>query len=172
MRIMEPEIKIAWSTPRSLDFNLREFASGILELAKENLERDGELLPTVFFVTSGSIQCAPIAFADHDEKLTVYRRVIEEAKSLSAVALITVNAGFMRNDFADDELESYYPGKLEAEGASKCIMVTVSGPGMKNWCLDLPYESTPNGFLYSEVLEESGELGFLEGWACEQPKVQ
>jgi hypothetical protein len=169
---MQQEIKIAWSTPKSPDFDLREFVLGVLEIAKENLERDGELLPTVFIVTAESIECAPISFADHDEKTKVYSAVVDRAKAQSAVALITVNSGFMRNNFDADQLESYYPGKLEAEGASKCIMLTVSGPGIKNWCLDLPYEQTASGFEFSDVSEESGgELGFLDGWASDHAKV-
>ncbi|HET9284196.1 MAG TPA: hypothetical protein VFR24_19770 [Candidatus Angelobacter sp.] len=170
---MEQEIKIAWSTPRTQQFDIRDFALEVLGIAKENLERDGELLPSVFIVTGDSIQCAPIEFADHEEKINIYHAVVELAKSQNAVALITVNSMFTDNNFTEDWLDSYYPGKLEAEGAGKCILITVSGPGICNWCLELPYEHTTGGFKFSDISEESaGELGFLEGWASEYPKIQ
>ena len=170
---METEINIAWSTPKSDDFNLREFAFSVLELARENLEKDGELLPTVFFVTSNSIECAPVNFADHDEKTRVYSAVIEKAKGQGAVALITVNNMFMRDDFDTDQLESYYPGKLEADGTPECILITTSGPGIKNWSLELPYVPINERFEFGDISEQSGgEIGFLMGWATEEPKVQ
>ena len=169
---MEAEINIAWSTPKSDDFNLREFAFSVLEIARENLERDGELLPTVFFVTRDSIECAPVNFADHDEKTRVYSAVIEKAKGQGAVALITVNNGFMLDDFDTDQLESYYPGKLAAEGSSECIMLTVSGPGVQTWQVILPYERNVDQIQFGEISEEfGGELGLLEGWASDNPKV-
>ncbi len=77
---------IAWRTPKSDDFNLREFAFSVLEIARENLERDGELGFQLFvFVTRDSIECAPVNFADHDEKTRVYSAVIEKAKGQGAV---------------------------------------------------------------------------------------
>jgi hypothetical protein len=169
---MKTEIKIAWSTPKSPDFDLREFASGVLEIAKENLQRDGELLGIAFVVTDDQIQCAAMEFANHDEKTAVYDALVRFAQGEHATALITCNDAFMSNDAGPRAVETYYPGKLAAEGARECIMLTVSGPGIRTWCLEVPYERNGSEIRLGEAVEASGgQLGFLEGWASVEPKI-
>ena len=63
----------------SEDFDLRDFALGVLEIAKENLQRDGNLIPTAFAITASHIHCYSVAFANHDEKRGVYANLIESA---------------------------------------------------------------------------------------------
>jgi hypothetical protein len=78
----------------------------------------------------------------------------------------------MSNDAGPRAVETYYPGKLAAEGARECIMLTVSGPGIRTWCLEVPYERNGSEIRLGEAVEASGgQLGFLEGWASEEPKV-
>ena len=40
---MSKALQIAWTVPRSEGLDLKEFALGVLEIAKENLQRDGNL---------------------------------------------------------------------------------------------------------------------------------
>ena len=170
--IMEMEIKIAWSTQKSPDFDLREFVSGVLEIAKENLQRDGELAGIAFVITDDQIQCAAMEFAEHDEKTAMYNALTRFAQTEHATALVTCNDAFMSNDAGPDAAETYYPGKLAAEGARECIMLTVSGPGIRTWCLEVPYERERNEIRFGDVVEESGgQLGLLEGWASVESKV-
>ena len=77
--------------PLSEDFDLRDFALGVLKIAKENLQRDGELIPTAFAITAGHIHCYSVSFANHDEKLVAYANLIEAATNQGATALITCN---------------------------------------------------------------------------------
>jgi hypothetical protein len=169
---METEIKIAWSTPKSDDFDLREFALSVLQIAKENLKKDGELVGIAFIITNDLIRCAAMEFSDHDEKSVLYEALVKFARDESAMALITCNDAFLSNDAGPEALETYYPGKLAAEGAKECIMLTVSGPGIKTWSLDLSYERTERGIQFGDVVEETDEeLGFLEGWASKEPRV-
>jgi hypothetical protein len=169
---METDIKIVWSTPKTPDFDMRRFASSVLEIAKENLQRDKELLGIAFIVTGDRIQCATMEFRDHDEKAALYEALVRFAQAERAMALITCNDAFMSKNAGRDAVEGYYPGKLAAEGAAECIMLTVSGPGIQTWSLDLPYERTESEIRFGDVVEESGgELGFLEGWASNAPKI-
>ncbi|MGE5324261.1 MAG: hypothetical protein ACM3SW_15440, partial [Actinomycetota bacterium] len=108
---MEKETKIAWSTPKSPDFVLREFAFGVLEIAKENLQRDGELAGIAFLIMDGQIECVAMEFKDHNEKTVVYEALVKFAKAQGAVALVTCNDAFIGNNAGPDELEAYYPGK-------------------------------------------------------------
>src|SRR5579859_172628 len=170
---MSKDLQVAWTVPRSKDFDLRDFALGVLEIAKENLQRDGELVPTAFAVTPNQIQCYSISFADHDEKPQAYSELIKAARNMGAVAIITCNDALWSNDAGPEYVEGYYPGKLAVEGAQECIMLTVSGPAIETWALEIPYERIGNTIEFGDAREETaGEVGFLDGWASGKSKVQ
>ncbi|HKD82559.1 MAG TPA: hypothetical protein VKH81_22910 [Candidatus Angelobacter sp.] len=170
---MTEPLKPAWSTPLPENFELREFATGVLEIAKENLQRDQELVSTAFAITAAEIQCYSVVFSDHDEKAMVYQQLIETARRNGATALITCNDAFIGEQATPDFLESYYPGKLKADGAQECIMLAISGPAIQTWVIEVPYERTGDKIEFGRIREEiGGELGFLEGWASEEPEVQ
>jgi len=145
----------------------------VLEIAKENLRNDGHLIPTAFAITASHIHCYSVSFADHEEKPATYSKLIEAARNQGATALITCNDAFMDNKASPDAVEAYYPGKLAAINAQECIMLIVSGPAIQTWTAELPYQRVGNVIEFSDMQEEfGGEVGFLEDWACEQPKVQ
>jgi hypothetical protein len=170
---MSKAVQIAWTVPRSEDLDLREFALGVLEIAKENLQRDCHLIPTAFAITASHIHCYSVSFANHDEKPGVYSDLIADAKNEGAVALITCNDALWSNNAGPKDVEGYYPGKLAVDGAKECIMLTVSGPAIQTWSVDLPYQRIDNGIEFGDAREQiGGEVGFLEGWASQQPKVQ
>jgi hypothetical protein len=140
MNSMSEHVKVAWSVPLSEDFDLKDFALGVLKIAKENLQ---------------------------------YAKVIEAARDHGATALITCNDAFMDNQADPEAVETYYPGKLAATNAQECIMLMVSGPAIQTWTAEVPYERSGNKIEFGDTNEEiGGEVGFLEGWACEQPKLQ
>lgn len=170
---MSEELKIAWSISLSEDFDLKEFALGVLDIAKENLQRDHELVSTAFAITPSQIHCYSISFLNHDEKPQVYSKLIEAAKGQGASVLITCNDALWSNKATPEYVEAYYPGKLAAEGARECIMLTVSGPAIQTWSVDIPYQRIDNEIEFGDAIEQTGgEVGFLEGWASEKPKVQ
>jgi hypothetical protein len=170
---MQQQIKIAWSTPKSPDFDVREFASGVLAIAKENLQRDGELVGTAFIISEDRIRCASIQFSGHEQKAAIYEALVQFARAENALALITCNDAFVSKNAGPEEVETYYPGKLAAEGANECIFVSLSGPGIRNWSIEVPYERNGSEIRFGEPREESGgEIGFLESWASSESKVQ
>ena len=170
---MSKAVQAAWTVPRSDDLDLREFALGVLEIAKENLQRDGHLIPTAFAITASHIHCYSVSFTDHDEKPIVYSDLIAAAKNEGATALITCNDALWSNNAGPEYVEGYYPGKLAVDGANECIMLTVSGPAVQTWSVDLPYQRIDNGIEFGDVVEQiGGDVGFLEGWASEKPRVQ
>jgi hypothetical protein len=170
---MSEQVKLAWSLPLSEDFDLKEFALGVLEIAKENLQRDSELVPATFAITPGYIHCYSVSFTDHQEKPAVYAKLIETAKEQGATALITCNDAFMSEKAGPDAVESYYPGKLAAEKAKECIMLVVSGTAIQTWVAEVPYKRIADIIQFGELREElGGEPGFLEGWASDNPYVQ
>ncbi len=166
-------VNSGWSVPRSEDFDLKDFALGVLEIAKENLQRDGELVSTAFIITQDQLQCVSISFANHEEKPAAYRELVKAAQEAKASALITCNDAYWSKQAAAEDVEGYYPGKLAAEGAQECIMLTLSGPGIQTWCVDVPYVRTGKKIEFSQASESFGEaIGFLEGWAQEGSRLQ
>lgn len=165
-------VQLAWAVPRDDDFQLKDFALNLLEIAKENLARDRQLVPVSFVVTSDQLQCYSLTFADQEDKAAAYGELVEAAKAANAGALITCNDAYWRQSAGPNEVEGYYPGKLEAEGAKECIMLTVSGPAMSTWCVRVPYERTENEIKFLDQAESSGEeLGFLQGWGSSRSRV-
>jgi hypothetical protein len=173
MESMSENVKVAWTVPLSEDFDLKEFALGVLEIAKENLQRDGHLIPTAFAITASHIHCYSVSFANHDEKPGVYSDLIEAAKNDGAATLITCNDALWSKNAGPEYIEGYYPGKLAVDGAKECIMLTVSGPAIQTWSAQIPYQRMNDGIEFGAVSEESGgEVGFLEGWASQESKLQ
>jgi hypothetical protein len=165
-------VKLAWAVPKSDDFDLKDFALRLLDGALENLERDGELLPVAFVVTPDELQCYAITFRDHDQKTAAYADLVSAAQAANASALITCNDAYWKNNADRQFLEGYYPGKLAAEGAKECIMVTVSGPLVETWCVEVPYQRSEKGFQFGARSESVGEqVGFLTNWSSGKPPV-
>ena len=173
METMSENVKLAWTVPLPEGFDLKEFAVGVLEIAKENLRNDGQLVPAAFAIAARHIHCYSVLFANHDEKPATYSKLIEAARQQEATALITCNDAFMDNKAGPDAVEAYYPGKLAVENVKECIMLVVSGPAIQTWTAELPYQRVGDDIEFGDMQEEFGsEVGFLEGWACETPKVQ
>ena len=150
--------------------DLRQVAFNIMNIARENLENDGYLEPAVFLVRDQMVSVYRIAFQDEREKALAYGKVVQIAKQQKAQAIITLNDAFVGKP--DDDPDSYYPGKLEAEGADEAIVLTVSGPAIPSWCLQLPYKNKADGVEFSELEEaKAQEMGLLPGWASERPQV-
>jgi hypothetical protein len=162
---MNKYVEAAWTVSKEDDFDLRSFALGVLEIAKENLQRDGELVAAAFIVTGSQLQCVSVDFADHEEKTVAYKHLVEAASEANALALVTCNDAYWGHDASPEYLEGYYPGKLAAEGAKECLMLTVSGPAVQTWCVDVPYERVGKTIVFGASSESLGEeIGFLESW--------
>ena len=151
-----------------MESDLRDYAIRVLELAKENLRRDGVLVPLAFIITANEINLVEMDFQDHAEKERAYARLVETARAMNALALLTLNDAYhtRREADLDDYAEGYYPGRLAAEGAPECILMVLAGPAIATWELMQPYERTPQGIVFGAPRESSGgEVPFLEGWA-------
>jgi hypothetical protein len=148
--------------------DLREFALQVLEIAKDNLRQYSQLLPVCFLITEGRADIMPVVFQTPEEKAAAYREVVAAARQRGAMAIITLNdAHYQRNPTSADT-DGYYPGKLAAEGAPECILLTVCGPAMPSWEIQVPYTRSEGGLTFGEPEESTGpHLTFLEGWASD-----
>ena len=149
-----------------MSLDLREFAGQILDMAKENLRNDGCLLPVAFVVTGEQVLAAPIVFQTQEEKEDAYRLLVESARAHQALAIVTLNDAHYRSDPGGQTRAVYYPGKLAAEGAAECILLTISGPGIASWEVRIPYQRGTEGLAFGETEESNDiQLNLLGDWA-------
>jgi len=154
-----------------MSLDLREFAGQILEMAKENLRNDGCLLPVAFLVTPEQVLATPIVFQNQEEKEGAYRQLVETARARQALAIVTLNDAHYRPDPSGETRAVYYPGKLAAEGAAECILLTISGPGIASWEVRIPYQRGTEGIAFREAEESSSiQLNLLGDWASDPAK--
>ena len=149
-----------------MDLDLKEYALRALDTAKEDLCRDGYLLPVAFIVTDKEVLDFNLSYEGEAQKTSVYCRLVEVAREKRGTAIITVNDAHCAKPSATVSLEGYFPGKLEVEGSPECIYVTVSGPSITTWSISAPYKRTATGIIFEKSTESFGDsLSLLEGWA-------
>jgi len=157
------ELKPEWIVPKNDGFDLHAYAQEVMEVSKDNLVNDDYLVALTFIITKDSIHGIQIAFEGQDEKEKVYSEVIEYARTVEAVAIVTVNDSYIGEP---DDVEDYYPGKLKEIGSKEGIMVTISGPGMKSKVLRAIYERVNGRINFGQVEIEDGiTIGLLHDWA-------
>jgi hypothetical protein len=145
--------------------DLKEYAFKVLEIARENLTRDGVLEPAAFLVTADDLIIVDAGFTNEEEKQAVYGNIVQLAREKNAIALLTLNDARYEPDDAPRR-ESLRPGQLEEEGAPECILLSLSGPGIENWVLLQPYERTAEGIRFGDLRETAGgQVNLLPGWA-------
>lgn len=162
------ELALEFDVPEEQE--LSTITLNIMAIARDNLMSDGFLDPAAFVVRHRHVQLYRIGFRDEEEKRAVYGKIIEIARRENAYAIVTLNDAYI-GDGSDDP-ESYYPGKLEAEGAEEAIVLTLSGPAIPTWCLTQRYTRTDKGVEFGKLSEDRGtQMTLLEGWATENPKI-
>ncbi len=149
-----------------MELDLRERAFKVLEIAKRNLQQYGVLDPVAFLVTADEVYLVEVPpFSNDAEKQVAYAWVIAQARKHNAMAMITLNDAYVGEGGDDDD---YYEGKLAAENAPECIILTLAGPSIPTWTLMVRYRRSADGITFGETEEYSGSKApMLQGWASE-----
>jgi hypothetical protein len=147
--------------------DLRNLALELLETEKRYLLEDkGEYFAALVVVVTPDTQYfEEVEFDDEEEKCAAYTGVVARAREQNATAIITINTARQMSVADRDDLERYWWGQLEAEGVSKALVITISGPGMKAWCMSLPFEIRNSEVVLGAVSDfEPAEIGLLPNW--------
>ena len=111
-------------------------------------------------------------FEDDDEKDTAYEQIVSKARSDGATVIITVNSAFTQAVDHPDDLDGYWPGKLNVNNARRCILLTASGPGMKSFGVEFTYEIVDGKVLFDPLEDfHEVEVGMLPDWPGGDPPV-
>lgn len=166
---MKCAIEMVWSMERDDAFDVRQFASGLLERAQQNLKEDGFVQSAVFLVTECAVQCYSVSFSGYEEKEAAYDEVVRKARELEAEALVTVNDAFVGGNC---DTEKYEWGQAAKNPKGECLFVTVSGPRIENWTKEIEYRRGPEGIVFSPPEEEQNSfIGFLGEWSKKGQRV-
>ncbi len=164
-------IEMVWSSSRDDLFDVRQFASGLLDRAKEHLERDDYVQSAAFLVTGTEVQCYSVAFSGYEEKAATYDydEVVQKARELKAQAIMTLNDAFIGEQY---DSAGYEWGQIAKNPKGECLFVTVSGPGLENWTKEIKYHRGTEGIVFSAPAEERNSfIGMLGDWSRNGQRV-
>jgi len=148
--------------------DLKNHALKLMELSRKFLAEDGDLDPSAFIITADDQLLRPIELAEEADKIESCRKIVEEAHQQGGLAIITVflarSADFAGREFAE---EGYSWGDIQEGSSDRCILVTVSGPGVKNWAAALPFKSAEGKIAFGKIAQfsEGVDLGLFPGWS-------
>jgi hypothetical protein len=148
--------------------DLKHRALSLLELSKKFLAEDGDLDPTAFIITSDDQLLRLIDLQDEIAKVESCKKIVDEARQKKALAIITIflarSADFNEKDF---DQEAYWWGDVQQSSTERSILVTASGPGIKNWAAALPFSNTGGKIAFCNLVEfgEGVDLGLFPGWS-------
>ena len=162
---MPAEVQYVWTVERQEGFDVEQYASDVLENAKQCLKDDAFLQAAVFLVTDADIRCFCVGFEGYEEKEAAYKEVIRLANELKARFIVTLNDIYLGKNRYDPE--TYEWGQPAKDPSSReAIMVSVSGPGHQNYSKQVEYFRGPDGISFGANEEDcGGHLGMLQGWA-------
>jgi hypothetical protein len=130
--------------------DLRDYARNALEVAKEDLRRDKNLIPVALIVFEEEVSDFSLEFENAEEKMSVYGEIVRIAEQRAARAIITVNDAQLREPTTDVITE--------------CIYLSVSGPGIQTWSIAVPYKRADE-IKFGAASESLGDmLNLLPGW--------
>ena len=109
-------------------------------------------------------------FESDDDKDTAYEEIVSKARSDGATTIITVNSAFTQAVDHPGDLDGYWPGKLNAGNARRCILLTASGPGMKSFGVEFKYQIVDGKALFDPLEDfHEMEVGLLPNWPGDLP---
>lgn len=156
--------------------DIRRHALKVLRLSRKFLLEDGDLDPTAFIITADEQLLRPIELEDEASKVQSCARIVDEARRRRALAIVTVflarSKDFDHEDFSN---EDYIWGDIQDASSDRCILVTLSGPGIKNWAAALPFRTVSGKTVFGKRIEfaQGVDIGLFPGWSeqISDPKV-
>jgi hypothetical protein len=147
--------------------DLKQLAFELLETEKRYLLEDKSdyCVADAVVVTPEGRYFEQVVFDDEEEELAAYTGVVARAREQNAIAIITINSSRRMSVAEEDEVERYWWGHLQAQGASRSLVITISGPGMKTRCISLPFEICNSEVVLGKATDfETAKLVLLPNW--------
>jgi hypothetical protein len=154
-----------------MTIDIKEFALKEMETAKNDLRRNGYLIPVAFIVTDTEVFDYTLDFGSAEEKASVYAALVDDAIHKDARAIITINDANVTSD-SEISSQSAINGAANLKRVQECMFLAVSGPAIQTWTTCLPYDRTSDGIVFGMPSETTNDfLNLLRGWPKDQRSV-
>lgn len=153
-----------------MDIDLRPMIDRLVEREKEYIREDREEYGCAMavIVAPDGIHLRLPEFEDEESKQAAYEPIVALAKEKNATVIVTFNNSWTRAAEYPGELDDIGPGELNSSNATPCLLVTLSGPGMKRQALQMDYFIHPDDVRFGPLEPmESCVVNLLPGWSDE-----
>jgi hypothetical protein len=157
-----------------MDVDLEPMIHRLVEREKEYIREDREEYGCAMavVVSSEGIHLDYPKFDDEDSKRAAYERLVRFAREKNATAIVTLNNAWTKAASYPGELDDVQAGGLNSSNASPCLLVTISGPGIKSRVLEMAYELSDTEVRFGSLQPlESAEVNLLPGWSETAPNI-
>jgi hypothetical protein len=148
--------------------DLKQHALALLDMSKRFLFEDSDLDPIALIITPNEQLLRPLELQNEVEKLECCKKIVDEARTQRALAIVTIFLARMK-DFEQQNFSSdtYSWGNIQGFSDERCILITISGPGIRNWAAMLPFMDRDAKIVFGEIVEfsEGVDLGLFPGWS-------
>jgi len=151
-----------------VDVDLKPMIERLVEREKEYIreDREGYGCAMAVVVTPEGIHLDFPKFDDEVSKRAAYDHLVHFAKEKNATAIVTFNNAWTRAAQYPGELDDIAPGEIDATNGTPCLLVTISGPGMKSCALEMEFEFLEREVRFGTLEQlESVDVNLLAGWS-------
>lgn len=152
----------------AMDVDLEPMIHRLVEREKEYIREDREEYgcAMVVVVSPDGIHLDFPKFEGEDSKRAAYEHLVRFAKEKNATAIVTLNNAWTKAADYRGELDDVQAGELNSLNASPCLLITISGPGIKSLALEMAYELSDTEVRFGSLQPlESVEVNLLPGWS-------
>ena len=157
-----------------MDIDLEPIIHRIVEREKEYIREDREDYGCAMavVVSPEGLHLDYPDFDDEDSKQAAFEHLVRFAREKNATAIVTLNNAWTRAASCPGELDEVQAGELNSSNASPCLLITISGPGMKSRALEMAYELSETEVRFGNLHPlESVEVNLLPGWSEAVPHI-
>ena len=151
-----------------MDIDLHPMIHNLVEREKEYIREDREEYGCAMavIVAPDGIHLSLPEFEDEESKQAAYEHIVAVAKEKHATVIVTFNNSWTRAAEYPGELDDIGPGELNAHNAKPCLLLTLSGPGMKSQALQMDYFINADDVDFGPLEPlKSCEVNLLRGWS-------
>lgn len=151
-----------------MDIDLEPMINRLVEREKEYIREDRQEYGCAMavIVTPEGIHLDYPEFEDEDSKHAAYEYLVRFAREKNATAIVTLNNAWTKAAGYPGELDDVQAGELNSSNASPCLLVTISGPGIKSQAFELAYEIRDAEVRFGSLEPlQSAEVNLLPQWS-------
>lgn len=151
-----------------MDLDVESMIHRLVEREKEYIREDREdygCAMAVVISPEGTHLDYP-EFEDEESKHAAYNHLVRFAREKNATAIVALNNAWTRAAIYSGELDDVQAGELNGLNANPCLLITISGPGMKSRASEMEYDISETDVRFGDLQPlDSVEVNLLPNWS-------